>query len=147
MEHKYYAIINTVFDMNIDSNSIIVKLIDVDIRKIFRILKKLKTNLSIEFIDIDMEMISFDIFIDDYASIKIINNQLYVTRDDILELLIDENNLVRDIVLDKATRKNYDDMRKIMQLIYPYNRIKRKKVKEPFTLRNNRYITRLPNNY
>ena len=133
--------------MNIDSNSIIVKLIDVDIRKIFRILKKLKTNLSIEFIDIDMEMISFDIFIDDYASIKIINNQLYVTRDDILELLIDENNLVRDIVLDKATRKNYDDMRKIMQLIYPYNRIKRKKVKEPFTLRNNRYITRLPNNY
>jgi len=147
MEHKYYAIINTVFDMNIDSNSIIVKLIDVDIRKIFRILKKLKTNLSIEFIDIDMEMISFDIFIGDYASIKIINNQLYVVRDDIQEFLIDENNLVRDIVLDKATRKNYDDMRKIMQLIYPYNRMKRKKVKEPFTLRNKRYIKRLLNNF
>ncbi|MCX6158552.1 MAG: hypothetical protein NTY74_11305 [Ignavibacteriae bacterium] len=133
--------------MDIESNSLIVKLKDVDKRKIFRILKKLKTNLSIEFIDIDMEMISFDIFIGDYASIKIINNQLYVTRDDIHEFLIDENNLVRDIVLDKATRKNYDDMRKIMQLIYPYNRMKRKKAKEPFTLRNKRYITPLLRNF
>lgn len=147
MDHKYYAVINIVFNTDIDINSLIVKLKDVDIRKIFRILKKLKTNLSIEFIDIDMEMITFDIIIDDYASIKIINNQLYVMRDDILEFLIDENNLVRDIVLDKATRKNYDDMRKIMQLIYPYNSMKRKKAKEPFTLRNKRYVTRLQNNF
>jgi hypothetical protein len=119
METKYYAVVNVVFDLEIDSNSLIVKLNEADIKKIFRILKKLKTNMKAGFAVIEMEMVTFDLHLSNFSYIKIVNSQLYVSRNNILEVLIDENNLVRDIILEKALKKNYDDMKKVMQLLYP----------------------------
>ncbi len=142
METKYYAVVNVVFDLEVDSNSLIVKLSETDIRKIFRILKKLKTNMKKGFARIEMEMVTFDLCLSNYSYIKIINNQLYVSRDDVLEFLIDENNLIRDIILEKALKKNYDDMRKVMQLLYP-PKPKRKPRIKLFSSRH-RYIAPLP---
>ena len=142
MESKYYAVVNVVFDLEVDSNSLIVKLNETDIRKIFRILKKLKTNMKKGFARIEMEMVTFDLCLSNYSFIKIVNNQLYVSRDDVLEFLIDENNLIRNIILEKALKKNYDDVRKVMQLLYP-PKPKRKPRIKLFNIRN-RYITPLP---
>ncbi len=138
MEEKYYAVINCVFNLDVDPNSLIVKLKEKDIRKIFRLMKKLKNNLSVEILDEDFEMITFDIFIDDYAHIKIINNQLFVTNNDVCEILIDESNLVRDVILEPAIKKHYDDMRHVMQLLYPSNRMKRRK--KPFEKRKLKFL-------
>jgi len=127
---KYYAKINCILDLDIDSSSLIVKLKEIDIRKIFRILNKLINNLSIEFVVIEMEMLTFDIFIDDNARIKIVDNQLYVQRNDVLEILIDLDNLVRDIILERAIKNNYDDMSAVIDLIYPdHSARKRKPIK------------------
>ncbi|MCX6158663.1 MAG: hypothetical protein NTY74_11865 [Ignavibacteriae bacterium] len=145
METKYYAVINVVFDLDIDCNSLIVILNETDIRKIFRILKKLKTNMKAGFARIEMEMVTFDLCLTNFSQIKIINNQLYVSRDDVLEFLIDENNLIRDIILEKALKKNYDDMRKVMQLLYP-PKPKRKPRIKLFNSRH-RYITPLPKTF
>ena len=145
METKYYAIINVVFDLDIDCKSLIVKLNETDIRKIFRILKKLKTNMKTGFAMVEMKMVTFDLYLNDFSQIKIVNNQLYVSRDNVLEFLIDDKNLIRDIILEKALKKNYDDIKKVMRLIYPPNSMREKKQKyKSFTLSNTRYITPLP---
>jgi len=145
MGSKYYAVINVVFDLGIDCKSLIVSLNEKDTRKIFRVLKKLKTNMKKGFARIEMEMVTFDLCLSNYSYIKIVNNQLYVSRDDVLEFLIDEKNLIRDIILEKALKKNYDDIKKVMRLIYPPNSMREKKQKyKSFTLSNTRYITPLP---
>jgi hypothetical protein len=133
---KYCARINCLFNLQEDSNSLIVRLSEEDSRKILRVLKGLRSNLAVEFSDIEMEMINIDVFLDDSVKIKIVDEQLYVQRNDVLEFLIDENNLVRDIVFRKAIKKNYDVIRKIMQLIYPPDTKPRKMtVNKPLTLR------------
>ena len=114
--------------MDIKDESLYVKLKETDVRKIFRIIKKLRTDLTVEFRDVDMEMVTFDVYIDDYAQIKIIYNQLYVTKDDVFEFVIDDYNLVRDVILEIALKKNYDDMKKVMQLLYP-NKSKRRNLR------------------
>lgn len=147
METKYYAVINVVFDMDIDYNSLIVKLNETDIRKIFRIIKKLKTNMKVGFAMLEMEMVTFDIHLNNYSYLKIVHNQLYVSRDNVLEFLIDENNLVRDLILEKALKKNYDDIGKVMQIICPHSSNPRKKVKyKSFIINRTRYITPVPRN-
>ena len=128
-ETKYYAVINVIFDLEVDSKSLIVKLNDVEERKIFRLLKKLKSDMKKGFARIEMEMVTFDLYLSNFSYIKIVNNQLYVSRDNILEVLIDENNLVRDIILEKALKKNYDDMKKVMQLLYPPKPRRRPRIK------------------
>lgn len=127
MENKYYAVINAVIENGAGSNPVTLELKNSDIRKIFRVLNILKTDLSIEFIDAETRNVIFEIFIDNQTSIKIVNNLLYVRRQGIFEFLIDENNLVRDIILDKALRMDYDNMQDILRLIYPYKRLKRRK--------------------
>jgi hypothetical protein len=147
METNYYAHINVVIDMDIDCKSLIVKLNETDIRKIFRILKKLKTNMKVGFVMLEMEMVTFDLYLNNNSYIKIVNNQLYVSRDNVLEFLIDENNLIRDIILEKALKNNYDDIGKVMQIICPHSSNPRKKVKyKSFTINNVRYITPVPRN-
>lgn len=94
-------------------------------------------SLSAEFELIDMTMVTFDIFIEEYARIKIVNNQLFVMNNGVLEILIDEENLVRDIILEEDIKKNYDDMREIMRFIHPYKSVNRKKAK-PYNLRMGR---------
>ena len=125
-KEKNYAVINCIFNLDIDSNSLSVKLNEVDIRKIFRVLNNLTNDLSVEFDDREMETLTYVIFIDNNIRIKIVNDQLYVFRNDVLEFLVDQNYLVRNIILKKAIRNNYDDMRKIMRLIYPVPGAKRK---------------------
>lgn len=117
IKYKYYAVINSLFELDINSNSLIISLSESDARKILRLLKKLKTNINAEYDLTDEEFITFDIYLNDYTHIKIVNNQLYVYRHNILELFIDECNLVRDIVIEKALKKNYDDTRKTIQLL------------------------------
>ncbi len=144
---KYYAVINVIFDLGVDRNSLIVKLNDVEERKIFRLLKKLKSDMKKGFARIEMEMVTFDLYLSNFSYIKIVNNQLYVSRDNIFEVLIDENNLVRDIILDKALKKNYDDIGKVVQIICPHSSKPRKKVKyKSFTINRTRYITPVPRN-
>ena len=126
---KYYAVINVVFDLEVDSNSLIVELNDNEDRKIFRLLKKLKIDMNKSFAEIDLEMVTFDLYLSNFSYIKIVNNELYVSRNNILEVLIDENNLVRDIILEKALKKNYDDMKKVMQLLYPPKPKRRPRIK------------------
>lgn len=127
---SYYARINCIFDLEFDSSSLIISLTEADVRKIIRTLNKLINNLSVEFAVIEMEMLTFDIFMGDYARIKIVDNQLYVQRNDVLEILIDQDNLVRDIILEKAIKKNYDDLSVVMDMIYPdHSARKRKPIK------------------
>jgi len=145
MQEKYFAIIEVVFEMDIDNNSLIVKLSDSDIRKIFKILRKLKTEISSNIFMAEMEMIKLDIIINSTTRIKIIHNQLYVLRNNVQELLIDENYLIRDLVFKKAIKKSHDDIKKVIQLIYPPNSKRGEKQKyKSFTLSNTRYITPLP---
>lgn len=118
MKYKYYAVINILYELNINSNSLIVNLSESDKRKILRLIKKLKTNIIAENDFIDEEYITFDLYLNDFTNIKIVKNKLYVYRNNILELLSDEGNLVREIILDKALKRNYDDIRKVMQLLY-----------------------------
>ncbi len=142
---KYYAVINVVFDLEVDSNSLIVELNDNEDRKIFRLLKKLKIDMNKSFAEIDLEMVTFDLYLSNFSYIKIVNNELYVSRNNILEVLIDENNLVRDIILEKALRKNYDDIKKVMQLLYPPKPRRKQRIKI-FDSRN-RYLKSLLKNY
>jgi len=94
---------------------------------------------------VEMKMVTFDLYLNDFSQIKIVNNQLYVSRDNVLEFLIDDKNLIRDIILEKALKKNYDDIKKVIQLIYPPNSKRGEKQKyKSFTLSNTRYITPLP---
>jgi len=85
---------------------LIVNLREDDARKIRRVLKELRCEMAAVFSNIEMEMMNIDVFLDDEVRIKIVNEQLYVQRNDVLEFLIDENNLVRDIVFRKAIKKN-----------------------------------------
>ena len=133
MVNRYYTVINVGFDKGAVSNPMVVKLNKTDVGKIFRVLNILKTELAVEFIDTEMGNVIFDIFIDYHTRIKIVNNQLYVSRQGVLELYVDEKNLVRDIILDKALGMNYDDMQDILRSIYPYKRLKRMKAKPLFT--------------
>jgi hypothetical protein len=123
---KYYAKINCLFNLNEDSKSLILSLREDDARKIKRVLKGLRCEMAVVFSNLEMEMMNIDVFLDDEVRIKIVNEQLYVQRNDVLEFLIDENNLVRDIVFRRAIKKNYDVIRKIMRLIYPPNTKPRK---------------------
>ena len=103
--------------------------------------------MKVGFAMLEMEMVTFDIHLNNYSYIKIVHNQLYVSRDDVLEFLIDENNLVRDLILEKALNKNYDDIGKVMRIICPHSSKPRKKVKyKSFTINNTRYITPVPRN-
>jgi hypothetical protein len=129
---KNFAVINIVYKIDVNPNSLVVKLNNVDIKIIYGILKKLKTDLSVEFVNVEMEMVTFDIFIDGDIQIKIVDNQLYIRRNNILEFLIDEQSLVKDIILDKATRKNYTGIKKVTQLIYSSNIIKAKVARKSF---------------
>lgn len=129
-KEKYFAKINCILDLDIDRSSLHVKLTETDIRKMFRTLNTLINNLSVEFAVIEMEMLTFDIFIDDNTRIKIVDNQLYVHRNDVHEILIDRDNLVRDIILERAIKNNYDDMSAVIDLIYPdHSARKRKPIK------------------
>ncbi len=133
MINRYYTITDAVFDKGAVSNPMVVKLNNTDVGKIFRVLNILKTDLSVEFIDTELGNVIFDIFIDYHTRIKIVNNQLYVSRHGIFEFFVDEKNLVREIILDKALGINYDDMQDILRSIYPYKRLKHKKAKQLFT--------------
>lgn len=113
----------------------IVNLREDDARKIRRVLKELRCEMAAVFSNIEMEMMNIDVFLDDEVRIKIVNEQLYVQRNDVLEFLIDENNLVRDIVFRKAIKKNYDVIRKIMRLIYPSSKPRKMTVNKPLKRR------------
>jgi hypothetical protein len=132
---KYYAKINCLFNLQEDNNSLIVNLREDDARKIRRVLKELRCEMAAVFSNIEMEMMNIDVFLDDEVRIKIVNEQLYVQRNDVLEFLIDENNLVRDIVFRKAIKKNYDVIRKIMRLIYPSSKPRKMTVNKPLKRR------------
>jgi len=114
---------------------LIVNLREDDARKIRRVLKELRCEMAAVFSNIEMEMMNIDVFLDDEVRIKIVNEQLYVQRNDVLEFLIDENNLVRDIVFRKAIKKNYDVIRKIMRLIYPSSKPRKMTVNKPLKRR------------
>lgn len=113
----------------------IVNLREDDARKIRRVLKELRCEMAAVFSNIEMEMMNIDVFLDDEVRIKIVNEQLYVQRNDVLEFLIDENNLVRDIVFRNAIKKNYDVIRKIMRLIYPSSKPRKMTVNKPLKRR------------
>ena len=132
---KYYAKINCLFNLQEDNNSLIVNLREDDARKIRRVLKELRCEMAAVFSNIEMEMMNIDVFLDDEVRIKIVNEQLYVQRNDVLEFLIDENNLVRDIVFRNAIKKNYDVIRKIMRLIYPSSKPRKMTVNKPLKRR------------
>jgi hypothetical protein len=132
---KYCAKINCLFNLHEDSKSLIVSLREDDARKIKRVLKGLRCEMEAAFFNIEMEMMNIDVFLDDEVRIKIVNEQLYVQRNDVLGFLIDENNLVRDIVFRRAIKKNYDVIRKIMRLIYPSNKPRKMTVNKPLKRR------------
>lgn len=117
MELNNYAQINSVWVLNVKEESMTVKLKDADVRRILRFLKKLRTDLTVEFSDCNTEIISFDVYLENYVQIKIIGKQLYVSRDGVLEFLIDDENLVSGVILDIGLKKNFDDIRIVMQQI------------------------------
>lgn len=119
MELNNYAQINSVWVLDVKEESMKVKLKDADARRILRFLKKLRTDLTAEFSNDNEEIISFDVYLENFVRIKIIGKQLYVSRDGLLEFLIDDENIVRDVILTIALNKNYDDVRKVTQILYP----------------------------
>ncbi len=118
VDSKYYAIIKVLFDLDIDNASLFVKLNESDKRKIIRTLKKLKTSMNVEYNGTEGETVTFEINLDNCFFIKIVNEQLYVSHNDVMELLTDENNILMDIILGKALKKNYDDISKLMRILY-----------------------------
>ena len=132
---RCYAKINCIFVLHEDSSSLGVNLRKDDARKIRRVLKELRCEMEAAFFNIEMEMMNIDVFLDDEVRIKIVNEQLYVQRNGVLEFLIDENSLVRDIVFRRAIKKNYDVIRKIMRLIYPSSKPRKMTVNKPLKRR------------
>lgn len=137
-EDKYYATIFHEFPDSEDKINMKVRLKEADAKKVTKIIKKLPTNLSVDRTYQDMCFYRFRIYMEDYGHIKIIKNLVYFTKDNVLEILLDEENKVRDVILDNALYQDFDGCRDIFQTLYPRDMHLKKNKPKPIRIRTQR---------
>lgn len=115
---KNIAILKVLVDINAESNSYFFKLNKYDQFNILNTLKLLKNNLSVDYDKVELALFTIDIYIEKFGKISVVNNHVYVSNNNVYEVFLDSNNLIRDIIMEKALNNDFDRISYLLRLIF-----------------------------
>ncbi len=140
MKNKHYANIVLWVDLNIESKSFCVKLTKKDLQNIYKEMKHLRKAKPVFLDSFIQSRYSIEIFSGNICISKIINNYVFSFINKHNEVYLDNENIIRNIIFDRALDNNYDEASSLLRLLLASNESLRLKLRNNWHKNANRFL-------